>query len=161
MALLKSGVNTTADRFPNTMGRVPDPYAKESTKSAKKTKKAVVKKKKKPVLIRLAQSRGPRYEVEVEFSSDKGKSFSNSKLAAAPLKHYRIKAKFNQFQAEPLLQGAKLHWIIPSGWRWIDGKGAYTLETLCSNPLEVIRIVKSPKTVRSSYVKVLVPKVYG
>lgn len=153
--------NTTTDRFPNkTTANNINSRLTAAQKRAAEAARELARKRKTARLLKELTTRGPRYSLEVDFSTDDGESF-DSPLKAVVNKSYQMRARFTQLQAEPLIQGVKLLWYLPAGWRFTDGWGRTTYDTCVSNPLVLSRRIKSPSTtIVESGFKVLCVQIY-
>jgi hypothetical protein len=99
--------------------------------------------KKKEMVVKGVAREGPMYTVAVEISTD-AQSWSSPLTAAKPDKYYYIRTTITQHVGQPMIQGFKLDWTKPSDWLWVDGLGRYSYEESISNPIQVVRKVKSP-----------------
>lgn len=71
---------------------------------------------------------------------------------------YHVRCKVTQMRFDPLIGGFRLKWVVPSGWRIIDGQPLTLYVEATSNPLCITRKVLSPNaTIRNAafVVKVL------
>lgn len=104
--------------------------------------------KKKELVVKGVAREGPMYTVAVEISTD-AQSWSSPLTSAKPETYYYVKTTITQHVGAPLIQGFMLDWTKPSQWAWADGVGRYSYEEAISNPIQVVRKVKSPKVLNT------------
>lgn len=88
--------------------------------------------------------RDPQYQLDLSFSDDDGQSFSATMFNITGNRVFQWRCQFGQLQAEPLLHGVALQWLLPTGWVFTDGIGVTTYEECVSNPTVITRTIRSP-----------------
>jgi hypothetical protein len=104
--------------------------------------------KKKQLVIKGVTKVGPMYTIAVDIAvmpaAGKMPSYSSTLTTDKPSTYYLVRAQITQHVGTPQIQGFMIAWSLPSGWYWADGLSTYSYEESVSNPLPVIRKVKSP-----------------
>lgn len=89
----------------------------------------------------------PQFQAELHFGETKGGAPTEEAVfwteplvepKGAPTMYY-VRLRISQHMVNPLLQGFRVHWFKPPGWKWTDGLGAFTVDEAVSNPLTVTR----------------------